>query len=257
MKKLFFVLIFFYLYILTGCAGEYVDPYQAYRERTSVELFTDGEKALMKKHYAEAIKNFEALDTVYPFSPHVQKAQLDVIYAYYKNSDITSAIIAADRYIWLYPRGHHVDYAYYMRGIVNFGLKLSWIQKLADANLALHDISTLQQSYRALATLVDMFPHSPYVPDALMRMQYIHNVMAQHEIMIAKFYLKQCAYVAAANRAAYVVKDFQGSSPEVIQGLVIMVQAYRALNLPKMADSSYQLLKINYPNSPEIQKLRG
>ncbi|WP_100622840.1 outer membrane protein assembly factor BamD [Candidatus Coxiella mudrowiae] len=254
MKKLFFILTFLYLCVLTSCAGKDVDPYQAYRGKTSIELFTAGEKALAKKNYSEAVKNFEALDAIYPFGPHAQQAQLDVIYVYYKNGDIASAIVAADRYIRLYPRGRHVDYAYYMRGIVGFDLGLSWVQKLAGVNPASRDISTLQQSYRAFATLVDTFPQSPYVPDALTRMKYIRNLMAQREIMIAQFYLKRHAYVAAANRATYVVQHFQGS-PEVIKGLAIMVQAYRALDLPKMADSSYQLLKINYPNSPELRKL--
>ena len=255
MNNLFFILIFLYLYILTGCAGKYIDPYQTYRGRDSVALFTAGERALAKKYYTEAIKNFEALDAIYPFSLHAQKAQLDIIYAYYKNKDITSAIAAADRYIRLYPRGFHIDYAYYMRGIINFSLGLSWIQQLAGVNLAPRDVSTLQKSYKDFATFVAMLPHSPYVPDALERMKYIQNLVAQREIMIAQFYLKQRAYVAAANRAAYVVKNFQGLSEEVIQGLVIMVQAYRALNLLKMADSSYRLLKIHYPNSPELQKL--
>ncbi|WP_304985812.1 outer membrane protein assembly factor BamD [Coxiella-like endosymbiont] len=197
------------------------------------------------------------MDAIYPFGPHAQQAQLDIIYAYYKNGDIGSAIVAADRYIRLYPRGYHVDYAYYMRGIIGFDLRLSWIQKLAGVNPASRDISTLQESYRAFATLVDMFPQSPYVPDALIRMKYIHNLMAQREIMIAQFYLKRHAYVAAANRATYVVQHFQ-DSPEAIKGLVIIVQAYRALDLPKMADSpSYRLLKINYLNSPKLRKLPG
>ena len=256
MKKLLFVLTFLCICSLTGCAEKDVDPYQAYRGKTSIELFTDGEKALAKKNYSEAVKNFEALDIIYPFAPNAQQARLDVIYAHYKSGNVASVIVEADRYIRLYPRGRHLDYAYYMRGIVRFDLGLSWIQKLAGVNPASRDIDTLQQSYRAFATIVDMFPQSPYVPDALTRMEYIRNLMAQREIMIAQFYLKRHAYVAAANRAAYVVRHYQGS-PEVAKGLAIMVQAYRALDLPRMAGSSCQLLDINYPNSPELRKLRG
>ena len=256
MKKLFFILMFLYLCFLTGCAEKDVDPYQAYRRKTSIELFLAAEKALAKKNYLGAIKNFEALDADYPFGPHAQQAQLDVIYAYYKSGDVASVILAADRYIRLYPASPHVDYAYYMRGIVGFKLGLSWVQKLASVNPASRDISSLQKSYRAFATIVDMFPQSHYLPDAVIRMKYIRNLIAQHEIIIAKFYLKRRAYVAAANRAAYVVQHYQ-DSPEVINGLTIMVEAYRALDLPKMADLSYRLLKVNYPNSPGLQKLHS
>lgn len=254
MKKLFFIFTFLYFCVLTSCARKDVNPYQEYRRESLIKLFRAGEKALAKKNYSEAVKNFETLDAIYPFNSHAQQTQLDIIYAYYKNEDIVSAIVAADRYIRLYPRGRHVDYAYYMRGILGFYyLGLSWVQKLVGVNPAFRDISILQQSYKAFATLVDTFPKSPYVSDALTHMKYIRNLMAKREIIIAQFYLKHCAYVAAANRAAYVVQHFQ-SSPEVIKGLAIMVQAYRALDLPKMADASYRLLKMNYPNSPELRK---
>ena len=245
-----------FLCFLTGCAGKDVDPYQAYRRKTSIELFSAGEKALAKKNYSEAIKNFEALDANYPFGPHTRQAQLNIIYAYYKSGDVSSVILAVDRYIRLYPEGPHVDYAYYMRGIIGFESGLSWVQKLATVNPASRDINSLQKSYRAFATIVDMFPQSYYLSDALMRMKYIRNLMAQHEIIIAQFYLQRRAYVAAANRATYVVQHYQ-DSPEVINGLMIMVKAYRALDLPKMADLSYRLLKVNYPNSPELRKLNS
>ena len=219
-----------------------------------MELFNTGEKALAKGNYAEAVKNFEALNAIYPFWPRAKQAELDIIYAYYKSGDTASAITAADRYIRLYPRGLHTDYAYYMRGIVGFDLGSFWSQKLTDVNSAAYDASTLRQSFSAFTALVRTFPRSLYVSDALTRMRYIRNLMAQREIAIAEFYMKRHAYVAAANRASYVVQHFQGS-PQIIKGLAIMVQAYRALNLPKIADSTYHLLQTNYPNAPELKRL--
>lgn len=253
MKKLFLIVAI--LLALVGCAKKDVDPYKAFRGKTSTELFTTGEKALAKENYSEAVKNFEALDAIYPFGPYAQQAQLDIIYAYYKSGDDASAIAAADRYVRLYPRGRDVDYAYYMRGIIGFNLGLSWLQKLSGVNPAARDVSTLQQSFASFNTLVQTFPHSRFRADALTRMRYIRNLMAQREIMIAQFYMKRHAYVAAANRASYVVQHFQGS-PQVIKGLAIMVRAYRALDLPKMADSTYHLLQMNYPNAPELRKLK-
>ncbi len=253
MKKILFLATL--LLILSGCVRKDVDPYQAYRGKTSAELFTSGERALAKKDYSEAVKNFEALDAIYPFGPHAEQAQLDIIYAYYKNNDTSSAIAAADRYIRLYPRGRNVDYAYYMRGVISFDLGLSWLQKLARVSPVSRDVSTLQQSFTSFATLAEVFPHSRYTPDALTRMRYIRNLMAQREIMIAEFYMKRRAYVAAANRGSYVVQHFQGS-PQVAKALAIMVQAYRALGLPKMADASNHLLQTNYPHTLEARKLR-
>lgn len=253
MKKLLFIVAV--LFALISCARKAMYPYQAFDNKTSAELFNTGEKALAKGNYAEAVKNFEALDAIYTFGPYAQQAERDIIYAYYKSGNMASAIAAADRYIRLYPRGSRVDYAYYMRGIVSFDLGLSWLQKLADVNPAPHDVGTLQQSFTSFATLVQTFPHSSYAPDAITRMRYIRNLMAQREIMIAEFYMKRYAYVAAANRASYVVQHFRGS-PQVIKGLAILVQAYRALDLPKMADLTYHLLQANYPNALELKRLR-
>ena len=253
MKKLLFIVAV--LLALIGCTREDMGPCYAFSRKTSAELFNTGEKALAEGSYAEAVKNFEALNVAYPFGPHAQQAELDTIYAYYKSGDTASAIAAADRYIRLYSRGPHLDYAYYIRGIVCFDFGLSWLQKLAGINPAARDVSTLRQSFTSFATLVQTFPHSSYAPDALIRMRYIRNLMAQREIAIAEFYMKRHAYVAAANRASYVVQHFQGS-PQVIKGLVIMVQAYRALDLLKMADSTYHLLQTNYPNASELIRLR-
>ncbi len=242
--------------LLVGCAKKDVDPYAAYRNATSDQLFNGGEKALAKKNYSVAVKEFEALDAIYPFGPYAEQGQLDIIYAYYKNDDADSAIAAADRYIRLYPRGAHVDYVYYMRGIVGFDQGLSWLQKMAGIDPAPRDISTLQQSFSSFATVVEQYPDSYYAADSVIRMAYIRNLLARREVMTAQFYLDHQAYIAAANRASYVVQHFEGS-PQVENALVIMVKAYRALNLPQMADSTYAILQASYPQSKELRDLNS
>ena len=244
MKKIVFFATLLVILSESGCVKKDVDPYQTYRVKTSIGLFTSGERALDKKDYSEAIKDFQALNIMYLFDPHAKQAQLDIIYAYYKNGDTALAIAAADHYIRLYPQGRNIDYAYYMRGMASFDSGLSWMQKLINISPVSRDISTFQRSFTSFSNLVKMFPHSRYTPDALTRMRYIRNLIAQHEVMIAEFYMKRGDYVAAISRASYVVQHFQGS-PQVIRGLTIMVRAYRALNLPKMVDVSCRLLKNN------------
>ncbi len=256
MEKLLGLLLFLLAgFLLAGCGGKDVDPYAAYRHSTSAELFTNGEKALAKGNYSTAVKNFEALDAIYPFGPYSRQAELDVIYAYYQSGDDASAIVAADRYARLYPQGPNVDYAYYMRGVVGFVEGMSWLQKLAGVDPAPRDVSKLRESYASFARLTNQFPSSPYAPDGLRRMVYIRNMMARREVLIADFYFERHAYVASANRAVYVVQHYEGS-PYVIDALVLMVKSYRALNLTEMADNAYQTLAENYPNSPEFRELR-
>lgn len=252
MKKILLILMVLFL---IGCAKKDVDPYLAYRSKTSTQLFNDGEKALFKKDYSLAVRNFEALDVIYPFGPYTEQSLLDMIYAYYKNNDEASAVATAERYLHLYPRGPHADYVYYMRGIVGFNQGLSWFQKTAGVDPAPRDIDTLQDSYKAFSTLAHRYPQSPYAQDALVRMKYIRNLIARRELMIADFYFRRGAYVAAANRANSVFQHFEGS-PEVAKALALMVRSYRALNLQKLANDSYQILATNYPNDPNLIKLK-
>ncbi len=255
MKKLLLMVFLSLAITVVGCSKTEQDPYQDFRGETSNALFTKASTALAKGNYDTSVKYFEALDALYPFGPYAERGQMDIIYAYFMDGDDASSITAADRYVRLYPRGKNVDYAYYMRGVVGFNLGLSWLQKKVGINPGLRDVSTLQTSFASFSIVADEYPHSIYAEDSLVRMAYIRNLLANREIAVAKFYMEREAYVAAANRASYVVSHFQGSD-QVSQALAIMIKAYRKLGLAKMAQSSYDLLKTNFPDSRDYHRLR-
>lgn len=249
LKKL--LILVFSLLLISSCSDPNKDPFAAYRGYSSAKLFASGEQALYQAHFGDAVKYFEALGAIYPFGPYAQQAQLDLIYAYHLSDDDASAIAAADRYIHLYPRSAHVDYAYYMRGLIGFSVGLSWLQRISNIDPAPRDISTLKQSFVSFAQLVHYFPNSPYAPNAELRMRYIRNLMARREIIVANFYMAHKAYVAAANRAAFVVQHYQGS-PQVVEALEIMVKAYRGLHLDKMANQTYKIMAANYSKTKQF-----
>ena len=164
------------------------------------------------------------------------------------------ALAAADRYIRLYPRGRHVDYAHYMNGLIHFEQGGTWAQKLAHSDPAPHDLADKQQAFTAFSHIMHYYPHSLYAADSALRMAYIRNMVARKQILVAEYYFKRKAYVAAANRASYVVKHFNGT-PEVQNALVIMVKAYRKLNLEQLADNSLRILQASYPDSEQLKEL--
>lgn len=238
--------------ILSACAPTTTE--QRYKGMSAEAIFLHGEKALSKKKYTEAAKDFEGLEALYPFDPNAEQGQIDLMYAYYKNGDPASALAAADRYIHLYPQNPNVEYAYYMKGLVNFDRGRNWLQKQFDVSPAENDLNYLRQSYADFNLLILHFPHSKYSPDAQKRMIYIRNTLAQSELNAASFYFKQKAYVAAVNRASNVVEHYQGA-PQVVDALVIMVKANRALGLDKPAKDAMQVLQLNYPNAPQVKNL--
>ena len=228
--------------LLSGCATTATDPTEGL---SAAELYAKAKQHLDDGNYLRAIDYYETLESRYPFGDYATQAQLDVAYAYYRYGEPESALAAADRFIKLHPRHPAVDYAYYLKGLVNFGLKKSIMDKLYTRDLADYDKTIMQQSYDDFAILVKRFPDSAYTPDAIKRMVYLRNQLARAEIKVAEFYLQRHAPVAAANRARSVVERYQGSD-SVRRALQIMVLAYRELKLDKLAQDAERVLKLNY-----------
>lgn len=232
--------------MLAGCAKPLTGS-EAYKGHPPEEVFVKGEKSLCKKHFKEAVAEFEAFDALYPFDPRAEQALLDLCFAYYKSHDSDSAVAAADRYIRLYPMSDKAAYAYYLRGVVNMERNLSWIYNAFPCDPAKRDLTGLQQAFHDFQKLVQVYPCSVYAPDAHKRMLHIKHLLARRELQTAEFYFKRNAYVAAANRASYIVQHLPGTQ-EVPAALKIMVKSYQALGDEELANDALQVLKYNYPN---------
>lgn len=239
-------------FILSGCAGT-TDPADAYKGESAEVIFQRGEAALRDRSYAEAIKRFEALDVQYPFGRNTEIAQLHIIYAYYMKSDFALAEAAAARFVYAHPASSHVDYALYMRGLSNYYQNLGVFERFFSVDLATRDLSQIKKSYDDFAELVERHPNSQYAAPAHQYMIYLRNVIAEHELQIGQFYYRRGAYVAAANHANLVVRQYQGA-PVVPDALVLMVKSYRGLNLPQNANEALTVLKYNYPDSDYVKK---
>lgn len=231
--------------LVFGCASKDLSP-DAFKNMSDRRILNGGEEELANHNYQDAVKYFEALDALYPFGDVTRQGQLDVIYAYYQSGDYASALAAADRYIHLYPAGPYTDYAYYMKGLTNSSRDRSWVQKMYTKNSEQLDLSNFSQAFIDFGTLIKLFPHSVYAKDAHRRMLMIRDLLAEHEMIVANFYFDREAYVAAANRASFVVKHFQGS-PQVVPALKLMMKSYRALGLKKQESDTLRTLRSNYP----------
>jgi outer membrane protein assembly factor BamD len=246
MKLFNFSIIFIFALLITGCAGE-SKGIDAYKGQTAEQIYTGGKQYLDKKNFSKAIANFEALDALYPFGKYSEPGLLNIVYAYYQNGDYDVAVAVAGRYIHLYPRSARSDYVYYMKGMANFKKNVTWLSKIYVRDPAQRDLSAFRAAFVDFNTLVRNFPKSKYAPDARIHMIYIRDLLARHELQVAKFYMDYDAYVAAANRASYIVKHFQGA-PQVVDALKIMVKAYTELGDTKQANDAYRILKLNYPD---------
>lgn len=209
---------------------------------------------LDRGYYKGAIEYYQALRQRFPFGKFAQQAQLDMAYCYYKTEDPEAAIAALDRFMKLYPTHPNTDYAYYLRGVVSFNIGKGLTERYLPRDSSQRDPGPALQSFQDFSELVRRFPESRYVADAKQRMLYLRNLLAQHEVNVANFYMRRGAYIAAANRARGVVEDYQ-QTPAVPEALVLMAKSYRILEMDDLAGDALRVLKTNYPNHPGINEV--
>lgn len=224
------------------------DDNNVYKGMSAKQLNTDAHKSLMKGDYSDAAKRYEALDAMYPFSEYSETAQQELIYTYYKKGDNASAAATAERYIHLFPRSKHVDYAYYMKGLANFNQPRGTFAKFFPMNISWRSPGTQSQSYADFSTLVQRFPNSRYKPNALQRLIFLRNVLAKRELNAAHYYYVRKMYVAAADRASYVVKNYT-QAPQKKPAMKILYKSDRELGLMAAAADVAKVYQSTYHES--------
>lgn len=252
------VFIFSVLCLLSGCGAnkDITSTADKFKTMDAKQLFGSGENDLTKGGYKSAIAKFEALDTLYPFSEYAQQSQLDTIYAYFQSSDYASSEATCSRYIHMYPRGKHVDYAYYMKGLSNFNQDRGIFHRYIKTDLSKRDVSTSQQSFADFNELVLRFPHSAYAVEAHNRMVFLRNLLAQQQLNVAYYYFQVQAYAAAINRAEDVVQHYR-HSPQVVEALGVIAQSYHKLGLNQLAEQTEEVLALNFPTSKAYTEVKG
>jgi len=230
--------------VLLASCGLLPEQIDETKDWTASKFYAEAAEALANKDYEQAIKYYEGLEARFPFGPYALQAQLDVAYAYYLFEEPDSALAAADRFIRLHPRNPFVDYAYYLKGIVNFNRSVGFFDRFVPTDPSQRDPGSALDSFKDFSELVRRFPDSRYAPDARKRMLYLRNNLAQYQVNVADYYYRRGAYLAAANRGVYVVEHFQ-RSPAVKPALQMMIKAYRKLDMEKLAADAERVLVLN------------
>lgn len=243
------------LFFLHACATS-PDSSDEGKNWPASRLYKAGKDALKSGDYETAVKQFETLESRYPFGRFTQQAQLDVIYAYYKYDEPDSSVAAANRFIKLYPRHPNVDYAYYMRGLANSTKGASTFDNVLSLDPAERDPRPAQDAFRYFSEVVQRFPDSRYAQDAAQHIIFLRNSLARHELHAANYYLRRGAFVAAANRAKYVIENFPRTS-SVNDALALMIDAYEKIGLMDLAKDAFRVLAINNPQHPALSKWRS
>lgn len=239
-----FLTVLMAMLLLTGCNTNKDN----YKGMEAAQIYAQAEQNLKEEKFAQAVKDFEALEARFPYGEYSDKAQLGLIEAYYKHDDFELALKAADRFLRMHPRHPRADYAYYLKGLVAFDQNYTFIFRYLPLDKSSRDPSSAQESFDTLKELLDRYPNSQYAPDAKQRMIFLRNQLASHEMQVVDYYIKRGAYLSAANRASYIVKHFE-KTPVIPRALSAMALSYRKLGMDTLADDAEQTLNANFPES--------
>lgn len=231
--------------LLNGCSSTPKDPTAGWSPN---KIYAEAKDELNTGAYDKAVPLFEKLEGRAAGTPLAQQAQIDKAYAHYKAGEPALAIATLDRFMKLHPASPAIDYALYLKGIINFNDDLGMFSGLTRQDLAERDQKAAKDSFESFKELVTRFPDSRYAPDASSRMNYIVNSLAQSEVHVARYYFQRGAYLAAINRAQTAVRDYSGV-PAQEEALFIMVKSYDALGMSDLRDDSQRVLTKNYPQT--------
>ena len=244
--------------VLAGCSTKPKEPSEEAQQQGSAsgsilpagveQLYADAKDDMASGAWDAAIKKLERVEGRAAGTILAQQAQVDLAYAYWRSGERAQALAAIDRFIKLNPSSPALDYALYLRGVINFNDDIGVMGSLAGQDLAERDSKASRDAYQAFKQLVAQFPDSAYAEDARLRMDYIVNTLAEYELHVARYYFRRGAYVAAANRAQQAVVDFDGA-PATEAALFIMVRSYDRLGLDDLRDDAQRVFKMNFPNS--------
>lgn len=255
MKKYYLPLILSLAMLsLSGCAFFEKEEVKADESWSVERIYAEAKASLDLGDYVTAITYYEQLEARFPFGEYAQQALLESAYAHYKNDEPETAIATLDRFMRVYPLNPNIDYAIYLRGLVNFHRDIGLIEKYVPRDESQRDPGSAEDALRDFTRLVKRFPKSRYADDSAQRIVYLRNRLAQHEVNVANYYMRRSAYLAAANRAKFVIENY-ARTPAMPDALVLMAKAYKVMGMNDLSQDALRVLELNYPGHTGVAEV--
>jgi len=228
---------------LAACSSLQKDPTAKWEVD---KLYQEGHSELKAGNWNHARELLEKLESRYPFGRYAQQAQIEIAFAYYKQGETADALDAADRFLKANPTHPSADYVYYLKGLINFTEPPPVVGRLIGYKVSERDPKAMRDAFESFKELLARFPNSRYAQDATVRLAYLQNALAGHEVRVADYYFRRGCYVAAIERAQGALTDFPGSGARR-EALSLMARSYEALGLTQLQADVERVLLLNYP----------
>lgn len=209
-------------------------------EWTVADYYQHLKDAYDNEQWEQVTQYGEKLLAYYPYGKEAEQAYLYLAYAYYKWDEPQSAIRTLNEFIRLYPKHRALPWAYYLRARAAEKVVASWFDSwLTDP--ARRSAEALKEALTYYKAIVEKFPHSPYAEIARTKVIVFYNRLARHEFLVAQFYFKKGAYLAAANRVQDLLKNY----PRAVittDAINLMAAAFDRLDMDVQAEHARTVL---------------
>ena len=248
------LLVLISAFAVSGCSrikGMFKD--EDANEGVPVEtLYDKGHRSMENGNWSSAVETYKRLVAQYPYGPYTEQALMETAYAQFKMGTNDEAISSIDRFIRTYPTHRNTPYMYYLRGLVNSNRDTVFLQKVWTLDASRRDLSTPNQAFNDFSIVTSRYPNSRYATDARERMQALRDMFARHEMETSLYYLRRGAWVAAANRAKYLLETYPQTSYQN-DAVAAMGEAYARLGNQTLAADAKRVLQQNDPNHPWLR----
>lgn len=228
------------------------DGKEARTEQLPVEqMYAEAKSNLVKGDYSDARRYYGRLIARFPFGPYNEQSQLELAYVEYKIGKPEDATSTIDRFIRTYPRHPHIDYAHYLKAVINFDRNIGLLGRVFRTDPSARDLNGPRTSFNDFNEVLRRYPNSRYAPDSRQRMVYLRNELARHELIVGLYYVRREAFVASANRGKYLLENYPQSAYED-DAIALLALSYTGLGQAALAEDAKKVLRQNYPEHPYL-----
>jgi outer membrane protein assembly factor BamD len=242
------LLVLLVAFAMSGCArvkGMFKDKDELEGQPVE-EIYAKGQKSMHNGNWDNAVTSYKRLVAQYPYGAYTEQALVETAYAQFKMGNNEEAISTIDRFIRTYPTHRNTSYMYYLRGLVNSNRDTVFLQRVWSLDASRRDLATPVQAYNDFTIVTERYPNSRYAADARQRMLALRNLFARHEIETALYYIRRGAWVAAADRAKYLLETYPQSEYQN-DAVAVMAEAYTRLGNETLATDARRVLQQNDP----------
>jgi len=164
----------------------------------SSELYNKAEENFTNKNYTSAKDNWKKLLDEYPNSKYAQLADLKIADIEYNLENYQNAILSYNQFIRIHQNHQQVPYAYLQIANSNFN-QYKGVKR---------DQTTLKVAHDGYKNIVAQYPNTEEAKLAKEKITECRELLAEYELLVAKFYIKRGMTEPAQKRLKRLVKEY-------------------------------------------------